>query len=177
MIWSLSKNDYLLVQIWTRPSACSHKIYFYSNTSSTNLPHNSGSTDLILFKVLVAWKHTCAYIGTVHVLQARVSVTWLHIFHPRSQKHVCTQTQVPAAITYFAVNLCTLPLWSLWSSSSAGQRQEVSWEKRRKQKQLSLAAGSDPEPWPSTSTCISLTTQTDKTQMCKCGSQCFMFPS
>ncbi|KAK1883470.1 Mini-chromosome maintenance complex-binding protein [Dissostichus eleginoides] len=34
----------------------------------------------------------------------------------------------------------------LSASFSPGQRQEVSWEKRRKQKQLSLAAGNDPEP-------------------------------
>lgn len=90
------------------------------------------------------------------------SLTWLRIcFRPGSRSHVCMSVHVPAAITHSAVNPWTLPFWS---SSTAGHRQEVSWEKRRKQKQLLLAAGNDPQPWPSTSTCISLTIQTDKTQ-------------
>lgn len=99
------------------------------------------------------------------------SLAWLRIcFHPGSRSHVCPSAHVPAAITRSAVNPCTPPFWS---SSTAGHRQEVSREKRRKQKQLLLAAGNDPQPWPSTSTCIGLTIPTDKTQTPRPGSACF----
>lgn len=112
----------------------------------------------------------CVCIGTVlHVPQAGVPFSWPHVsLDPRSLKCICAH--VPAAITH--LNLSTQ---HLWSSSSPGQGQEVSWEKGRKQKQLLLAAGTDPEPWPLTSARIILAILTDKTQACKCSFKYLIF--
>ena len=131
---------------------------FYENLFAAEFPPGHYSSSPIVDNVPGC---VCVF-GTV-------SYTSEHACELTSQGHeqTCAWPRALAAITYFR---CASPKWLPEPPSSPGQRQEVSWEKRRKQKQLSLAAGSDPEPWPSTSPSISLTTHTtDKTQMCKQG--------
>lgn len=140
---------------------------FYGDLYATESSSAHCGLSLIQDKVPVMWM--CALAQSCTPDQGVFELA-SHPLSIQGHKWSCACTRALAAITHFCC--ASSPKQRLLSPpSSPGQRQEVSWEKRRKQKQLSLATGSDPEPWPPTSPSISLTTHThtDKTQMCKQG--------